>query len=670
MTRAVRRLLVAVIAACGILYVMTWLTNVPVVLSGVAGYVCLAILPGIAIVVALRPGALGLGGQAAVVGLGPVVSGLLLALLMISGVSLEYATKLSCVAFAAAALVSTALCERAAPTISSQEPSDRASARLTWLIAAAALALLAVFPALGDAYRMRSDAWFHAAVVSEISDFGLPPTDPYFSGMPLQYMWLYHVYVAALSAATGVEASWAMSFVNLQALVCLVLGTSALASSLQPTKPGAALSSIFILLGLNCLFWAFLPSKLVRAAYGQIRGWEEIERLFSLSPFTAEKASAFVSVWKSRPFLLDKFIVATAFSLGICLSLLFFLFAYRYIASGKAYNAVFASCAMAGIVFYHTPAGLAASGTVGIALVALALSSSGPMRARSLIMILCMACVTALAAPYLYIISSGKEAEQLVPIGVSAFKTSAVLISCAGAILLGAPWTARFLSNRADPHYFYGLMVGSAFLVALCIVLPGPNVYDKTPYFAFLPLAPLAGWSLNAIYRRGSTRAKRALISVLCAAAMVPNTVILYAAYVADPGPAKSRPEEGAMYEWIGEATAREAVFLENGDRVGMVVLGPRRLIWGQDSYAHQWGYDRDEMSRRRELRDRVYSGRPLNARDAEELAGFGEEVYVVVRSEDFDGADAGRLADSPYLELEYSDPYADVYRVRPPSPR
>lgn len=670
MSHAVRRLLMAVIAACGLLYVMNWLTSVPVVLSGVAGYVCLGILPGIALVVALRPGGIRLGGQAAMVGLGPVVAGLLLALLMISGLSLEYATRFSCVGFAAAALVSTALCARAAPTISPQGSSDRASRRPTWLIAAAALALLAVFPLLGEAYRMRSDAWFHAAVVSEISDFGLPPTDPYFSGMTLQYMWLYHVYVAALSAATGVGASWAMSFVNLQALVCLVLATSAVAGSLKPNKPGSALSPVFMLLGLNCLFWAFLPLKLARAAHGQIRGWEEIARLFSLSPFTAEKAGAFVSVWKSRPFLLDKFIVATAFSLGICLSVLFFLFAYRYIASGKAYNALFASCAMAGVVFYHTPAGLAASGTVGIALVALALSSSGPMRLRSISLILCMAGVSALAAPYVYTISSGKEAEQLLPIGVSAFKTSAVLISCAGAIVLGAPWAARFLSNREDPRYFYGLMVASALLVALCIVLPGPNVYDKPPYFAFLPLAPLAGWSLHAIYRRGSTRARRALISVLCAAAIVPNTVILYAAYVADPGPPQSRPNESSMYEWIGEATARDAVFLENDDRVGMVVLGPRRLIWGHDSYAYQWGYDRDEMSRRRELRDRVYSGRPLTAWDAEELAGFGEEVYLVARREDFEGADAGRLADSPYLVLEYSDPYADVYRVRPPSPR
>ena len=36
--------------------------------------------------------------------------------------------------------------------------------------------------------RYRSDAWFHAAVIAQIGDYGIPPEDPYFAGLALQWM--------------------------------------------------------------------------------------------------------------------------------------------------------------------------------------------------------------------------------------------------------------------------------------------------------------------------------------------------------------------------------------------------------------------------------------------------------------------------------------------------
>ncbi len=604
--------------------------------------------------------------QLTAVGLSPLLAAVVVTAAMLVGLDTESAARAASLVFAGLAVASLSPAASRSEVSTAAPPSEAGGiAGRTWLIAAVAVALLAVFPLLGEASRMKSDAWFHSAVVSEINAFGLPPTDPYFSGMGLQYMWLYHVYVAALSKATGLDASWTMAIVNLQALAALVIATSALARTLGGTKGGSLLSSVFVLVGMNCLFWAFLPIKVAKAAVGEIRGWQEITQQFSIFPLDAETMRAFVSVARSQPFLLDKFIVATAFSLGLALSVAFFLFLYRYIALSGRSDAVAASLALAGAVLFHTPAGVAAAGTAGIALVALALTSRSHRR-RAVAYILWMMAVGALSAPYILSVAGAKESEQLVPFSVSPLKTAAVLISCAAAILLGAPWVARFLKERGQPRYFYGLLAAAALIVALCIDLPGPNKYDKPPYFAYLPLAPLAGWSLVSICRRGATVGRRALLSVFCAVAIAPNAALLYAAYVADPAPEGLLPERTGLYEWIRENTPREAVFLENKDRVKLVVLGPRRLIWGQESYADQWGYDRDEMERRKELRDRVYSKPGLTADEARELAGFGDHVYVVVRHEDFTPEEFTSFESSPYLSPRYSGEKADVYRVTP----
>lgn len=658
MTSGFRMLLVIVCLACGLLYILAWWVPVPGALSGLSGYACLGVLPGLALMALLGSRRFDLEGQITVVGLSPVAAGVAVALLLQAGMTLPAASRAACAAFAIVSILGLAL--RARPA---EIPSESGAPVRVWIVAATAVALLLVFPCLGEVSRMRSDAWFHSAIVSELTAFGLPLTDPYFAGMPLQYMWLYHAYVGALALATGLEPSWAMALVNLQALVCLVLATFAITRSLRGDLPGGIASSAFMLAGLNCLFWSFLPLKLLRAAFGQVRGWDEVTRQLAILPLEAERTRALVSVWRSQAFLLDKFIVATAFSLGLCLAVAFFFFALKFIADGRAHTAALASCSVAGLVLYHTPAGVATTGAMALALL-LCAATSPALRRRALALFFCMAGIGLLTLPYLYSVSSGKETEQLIPIGVSLPKTSAILISCAAALLLGMPWVARFLKQRETPQYFYGLLALSSLFVALVIVLPGPNVYDKPPYFAFLPLAPLAGWSLHWIYRRGSTRARRTAIAVLLALAIAPNTALLYTAYVLDPGPERLQDEEREMYEWIGENTPRDGVFLENGERVGMLVLGPRRLIWGHDSYAYQWGYKKDEMDRRRSLRDKVFSGRELTSRDAGDLAGFGDHVYIVVRREDFGAAETAVFDGSPYLSLEYSDRCANIYRV------
>jgi hypothetical protein len=62
------------------------------------------------------------------------------------------------------------------------------------------------------------DSWFHAAVTQKLLRDGLPVTDPYFAGLRLQYMYFYHVILAACVSLTHIDALHAMIVVNAIAL--------------------------------------------------------------------------------------------------------------------------------------------------------------------------------------------------------------------------------------------------------------------------------------------------------------------------------------------------------------------------------------------------------------------------------------------------------------------
>jgi hypothetical protein len=511
-------------AACGLTLAAAQWRPLPPALLAPAGYLCLAVLPGLALLAWLGRDFRGIGAQAAALGLGPVVSGSAISLLMLAGLSVAPAATAAGVVFAVAAAASACMPRRRDSNETSE--AQESGAKYAWLIAIVGVAIVAVFPLMGEASRLRSDAWFHVAVIYQIRGFGLPPTDPFFSGLALQYMWVYHVYTAALAEAASMNPSWAMAAVNLQAVACLALATFALSASLRGGPAGAALSSAFVLVGMNGLFWVFLPFKLARALVGNVKGWNEVVRQFSLLSLDMTKVRAFASVSKSQPFLLDKFIVATAFSLGVCLSVVFALLAFRFIANGRPSTGALAAFSMAGIALYHTPTAVAFGGAAGLALVVTAIHSPKPYSRRALALILWMGLAAAMTAPYLYNVSSGKEATQLIPLGLSTVKFGCIFISCASALLFGGPTILRFLRSPASPQHFYGLFAAAAVLVSLVLVLPGPNTFDKTPFFAFLPLAPVAGWGILAAYRRGSTPSRRALLALACRAARRPRQEI------------------------------------------------------------------------------------------------------------------------------------------------
>ena len=144
--------------------------------------------------------------------------------------------------------------------------------RAAWLVgfglAAVVAALVVPIPWL----REGADAWFHTAVVAEIERAGIPPQDPYFAGMPLQYFWFYHVALVALRIATGLSAPDAMALLNLIAAAGCVILAARIGLALGFTRTSGAWGGALLLLGMGGLIWLFFPVKLVGVFVGEVRG--------------------------------------------------------------------------------------------------------------------------------------------------------------------------------------------------------------------------------------------------------------------------------------------------------------------------------------------------------------------------------------------------------------
>jgi hypothetical protein len=640
----------------------------------VSAYLLLMILPGSAFYILAnnRPTPLELALSSVV--LSPVLTGVPAVVLMALAVSAQMTAV--AVASASAMLGAVALFSKPAVVEVDRENGWTGVSGRQALVLVAIIAVFCVLvgyhPFVSEWWRMRTDGFFHIAVISQIEQYGIPPEDPYFHGMPLQYMWFFHVMAIVVTEATNIQPSFTMPLFNIQALAGYILATFLLSVQFRRRFAFGISSVLTALLGLNALFWLFMPIKLGRALTGDITGMEEVTRLLSLRPFDINTIRSFLNVFYNQRFFLDKFIVMTPFSFGLC----FMAAAWYGMVScftnhrRSAYSLAFASIACAGMLFFHPVVGVAvvAGLTGGHVLLLLTRSKvTDPTFSRTSLALLGAAALAVLvASPYLYLLVQGGGSEQSLPIGLSLKRTVGIVISCALVAYLAAWQVKRLLAERTPAARYFVLAGVSIILVSLLMVLPGPNKYGKPPFFVFYPLAVAGGWTLVDFATKGTPFfRKKSVVALIFVLLFLPVNLLALAAYFntpADPGP--SAWERSAV-DWARTNTSRDAVFIDSGDRVLMAIEGPRRYYFGVDAYAEQWGYDTAEMERRRRAVRNLYSLAPLEQPTLAALAEFETDVYIIVRDDDERYAGLDRFSKLPdFFAVAYGEGPISVLKV------
>jgi hypothetical protein len=483
----------------------------------------------------------------------------------------------------------------------------------------------------------RADSWFHAAVVAEIERGGFPPEDPYFAGFRLQYMWFYHMIVTAVVRTTGMSAFHLMPILNGVAILCVCVFSADVLLALGRDRRAAVWGSVIVPLALSALFWVFFPVRLLKAFLGRSGGVAEAAHEFRLAPLDIPTTRLFLSDFDSVPFFLNKFLTGTAYGLALAFLLLYLAAILRFADDRTTRHLILAGTCLFFMLLLHPVVGITAiavSGISGLFLAALGpsrggLSWSPVVRWGAVVLV-----AAAAAVPYLRLVTAGKPQDQLVPFHFSPWVVVGIAIGCFFVLLAGAGPLRRLWRESRPEGRLFVLWTLATIVFGLVIRLPGPNTTDKFTYLIYLPLALAA-----AVWASERWRGRRGLLVALLV--LVPVNLIGYSGYWGDPDRRESASGGAAIYQWIAANTPRDAIIVENRERVGVLVEGPRRLFWGRESYAQQWGYDPARVIPRRDATAALYD--PLYPIDEDTIRALKEisaPVYVVVRAEDFASPD------------------------------
>lgn len=543
-----------------------------------------------------------------------------------------------------------------------------------WLLVVAAIAGVLAFtlPLTNEWWRVREDSWFHAAVFQRVANHGVPPTDPLFAGLRLQYMYFYHALLVCVSSLSSLGPFHAMILVNSAALVGCVLGFGYLASFFSRRVWPRVLGGAFAVFGMNGLFYLFYPIHFARAFVGDTSGAAVLASFFPWSPYGHATATKLLSVENNQFFFLDKFMLGTALSLtlGLVCTLLALLISARR-GLWSRMHALFFVVTVAGLLHLHAVVGVTAVGATLVVLALLLLIRShtdgnGPSYAA----LTGLALVgVAIAVPYMFsLFPRGETGGASLRIALQSGQTLGILSDILPALILAIPflrwWGKRDewrSAGRAAPPSDGpdeapappgGIVMGRLFgelslspsgivamwtlivlVIALVVDLPTTNETK----FSFPLFLPLAAFAVGGIDRLWDTRGRRALAVVLVVLSTVPlNGIYFYQAF-RDASTIEFADDEMAAYRWIAHATPQDAVFIDADDIVRIPVMAGRDLYWGNETYAKVFSYPVTEMRRRREIRNAVFSEAGLTPRQLGDLRALGRPVWVLLRGVQFD---------------------------------
>lgn len=580
--------------------------------------------------------------------------------------------------------------EARALAASAARDEDPPSDRVAWGWVAAATAFVALPMLVSEWARVRSDSWVHAGIVWEILERGLPPQDPRFAGLPLNYVWFYNFFIALLGALRpGSSPFTHIAVANACWMATLVWLGFALAWALHRSRHAARTALPLLLTGLNAGALLLWPLWLLRALRGEVRGAAEVQRIVAHSEWNGigvmrELCAPFaymVNAW-------DKYMVGTALGYAYLLMVLALWAALRWLTDDRTAVAgrpapwrwlLVVGAAAAGMMLFHSVVGLSAIPvSLGASLLLFGLATREPRLGeprRYLLLVTAFAAGLGATLPYFRSISRGWDpgtsGVQHEFLHLSLPMPWTLITACGLMLWLAWPTLVRLLRERSVAGTWTIAWLAGMTAFACVVHLPEDNEF-KFVWMVFVPLALMAAGSaperLAAVQRRVGPATAGVLVFVFLA---LPSLLLLRGFLIDRGGDTAAETVRTAgdvsCYAWIRDRTPRVSVFLDHESRDVLLVEGRRRLLAGTPFGPERAAFPREALLRRRAIMADLYGPAADLAGDAAGLDSLGAPVYVLYRTEDFGAATpwAALDADSVHFERVYADGGRLIYRRR-----
>ncbi|HEX5131973.1 MAG TPA: hypothetical protein VFX92_05760, partial [Candidatus Krumholzibacteria bacterium] len=467
----------------------------------------------------------------------------------------------------------------------------------------------------------------------------------------LQYMYFYHGLLAAIAALARIDYFHAMIVLNAIALGGCGLMFHAL-TGLFTRMAGPRIAGLCVwLFAMNGWFYLFYPLRIARALGGASHGATQLHAFFPWTPNGHDTALQLIAVEGNQFMFLDKFMLGTAFSLTLApaAAVLFLLLRGRQGYWSARHDAAFV-LSIAGMAFLHVVTGATVAVATLLVLGLLMITQAqpgagGPPYARLAGWIGAGIAVT---VPYLMSTlphaPANSHAGPSISFALQPAYALGLLADVLPALVLAIVFLRGWRTDRdheglLGARWFSELSLSATGMLVLwtCVVaaiaLTVDLVTNNETKFAFLLQLPLAIFATGGLARMWGSRARRRGAMLLVVSATLPLHALYYHHAVRDPSVFTRATGERAAYDWIAQHTPANAVFIDENDTVDVPVFASRDLYWGTKGYAHNWGYDPEEMVTRERLRDAVYSPEGMDAQDRLRLRALGRPVFVIYRT-------------------------------------
>jgi len=518
---------------------------------------------------------------------------------------------------------------------------------------------------INDYLLIRSDSWYHAAVVSEVLTRGIPPKEPLLADVSIKYMWFYHLFQALCIRFSGMTLFRAMGFFNIINAFLFPCLLARFTAHFTRKKYLIVLVALFGIAGLDSASWILWPVVLIKAFIGDVTGMAEIRRIIEAITLNGAEVIRFLKPMGTiQVNWSDKFLTITVFNyaLNLFLSCLILVLDREFLKSSRWRSGSLLFVIILGTFLFHVVSGATLLfilfGSTILTYLRFRFIRREKYSISEDIVQLIPALVAALIAAYYFMsltsvsnsASGNKLIDNIFHVGFASILTIAVPL-----MILFFPARAALKKLLSGSDYISKAMIGWILcLIILSIFINIGSVGEKKfIYFLFLIIGPPIYIQIVEKIRTYSG-ARKILLTVAVMILFVVPPLLTFRGFMMDEPREKIdtrryniSDEDKAYFEWMRENTPKNSVIIENNIYHLSPVYASRRNFYSWYGIIRVLDYSGPKMETYRSVQESLFSPDEIQSHTIEIMRNMEQELYIAIWREDIES--------SPWLAQRYS---------------